>query len=798
MQARVGGVRASLLLIAACAGLLAAPPAQAGGASGGEAENNRRPGEDSMGYEEESGEMGSERATGSLPGADPMPPDLSARLAAALAAQGEDSVPRTEHLREDGSPRYTNRLILETSPYLLQHAHNPVDWYPWGEEAFARARELGRPVFLSVGYSTCHWCHVMERESFEDEEIARFLNENYVAVKVDREERPDVDSIYMTAVQILTRQGGWPMSVWLTPDREPFYGGTYFPPRDGDRGARYGFLTMLRELRRAWDEQRDGVVDRATQLAAAIERGLASGAEPFEGLPAASLVEAAARSYRDAFDEVHGGLDRAPKFPSSLSIRLLLRAHRRTGEAAYLDMAALTLEKMAAGGIHDQVGGGFHRYSTDAEWLVPHFEKMLYDNALLTVAYLEGYQATGRHEFADTARGVLDYVLREMTSPGGAFYSATDADSPTPSGESEEGWFFTWTPEELAEVLGEEAARVVGTYYDVTAEGNFEGRGIPHRPRPAAAVAAELEIPEAELAATVERSLPLLYEARLRRPPPLLDDKILTSWNGLMISAFATAGAILGEPAYVDAAERAAAFLLTEMRPEGELRRIWRDGAAKQDAFLDDFSFLVAGLLDLCQAAAEPRWLREAIALQAELDEQHWDERGGGYFLTPDDGESLLARERPTYDGAEPSGNSVALLNLLRLAELTTDDAYRRRADEMLSAFARTLAQAPTGMAEMLVGLDFRHGRPKEIVLVTPGERRQAEPFLEVLRRTYLPHKVVVTAAAGEEQERFAEVVPFLEGKEPLDGLPTAYVCERHVCQLPTTDVEVFERQLAE
>ena len=658
------------------------------------------------------------------------------------------------------------------------------------------ALKLGRPVLLSVGYSTCHWCHVMERESFEDEEIARYINEHYIAIKVDREERPDIDAIYMTAVQLLTGRGGWPMTVWLTPAGEPFHGATYIPPRDGDRGVQHGFLTVLQALRRAWDTQRDGVMDRAGQLSAAVTENLTGlSATSGAALPSADLISATAARYRQNFDAEHGGLDRAPKFPSSMSIRLLLRAWQSTGQAAYLDMAALTLEKMAAGGLFDQVGGGFHRYSTDERWLVPHFEKMLYDNAQLVVAYLEGYQATGNEAFAETARRVLDYVRREMTASGGGFYSATDADSPTPDGHTEEGWFFTWTPAEIEAVIGAEEARVVAAFYGVTADGNFEGRNIFHRTRSARDVAVELGLSEGELANILRVARTRLYEARKLRPPPLLDDKILTSWNGLMISAFAIAGQVLGDAGYTAAAERAAEFALDNLRHDGRLLRTWRDGRAKQAAFLDDYAFLIAGLIDLYQATSEPRWLSEAIALQRVLDTDYIDE-AGAYFLTSAEHEALLAREKPGDDGAEPSGNSVALMNLVRLAELTTDDDYRERADRLLRAMAPLVQRAPTGFAELQVGLDYRLGSPMEIVLVTPTSAAEAAPFLEVLHRRFLPRKVVVVATAGEDLERQQAIVPYLEGKIPRDGLPTAYVCERFVCQLPTTDLEVFARQL--
>jgi uncharacterized protein YyaL (SSP411 family) len=731
------------------------------------------------------------------PGAESFPGALKQQLASALAAKGSGYEPRTHHLNSDGTPKYINRLMLESSPYLLQHAHNPVNWYPWGDEAFELARKLDRPVLLSVGYSTCHWCHVMERESFEDEEIAEFINRHYIAIKVDREERPDVDSIYMTALRMLTRGGGWPMTMWLTPDRQPFFGRTYIPARDGDRGTQQGFLTVLGAMDKVWRTRRSEAIEQAGKLAQGVAQSLTVTVPATSDLPSAQLLEAAASSYRERFDTTYGGLDRAPKFPSSMSVRLLLRAHQRTGEEAYLEMAALTLEKMAAGGMFDQVGGGFHRYSTDQQWLVPHFEKMLYDNAQLVVAYLEGYQASGRQGFADVARRVLDYVDREMTAPEGGFFSATDADSPTPEGHSEEGWFFTWTPQEVEAVIGPEETRVVAAFYGMSPEGNFEGRTIFNRARPAAEVAAQLGISEPEMQAVLKVARARLYRARELRPPPILDDKVLTSWNGLMISAFAVGSRVLDEPRYAEIATKAAEFILTDLRHKGRLRRTWRDGASKQDAFLDDYAFLIAGLIDLYQATSEPRWLVEAIDLQKVLDADYWDE-AGGYFLTSAGHEALLAREKPTWDGAEPSGNSVALMNLARLTELTTDDAYRARADALLKAFAPLLTRAPTGLAELQLGLDFRLGGPKEIVLITPNSSSEAEPFLRVLRERFLPQKVVVVATVGDDLARQQGVVPFLEGKVPRNGLTTAYVCERFVCQLPTTDVSTFAAQLVE
>jgi len=514
---------------------------------------------------------------------------------AAVETKGGDYRPRTRHHNADGTARYVNRLILEPSPYLLQHAHNPVDWYPWGDEAFARARLEGKPVLLSIGYATCHWCHVMEEESFEDEEIARLINERYVAIKVDREQRPDVDAVYMAAVQRLTGQGGWPMTVWLTPDRQPFYAGTYFPPRAGERGARMGFDQLLLRLADRFRGEPEKVVDAAADLTGRLQAALVP--TPGTTLPTAAPLHAAYAALRDGFDEPYGGFGGAPKFPRTVTLEFLLRYHRRTGEPRARDMVVQTLERMASGGIYDHVGGGFHRYATDRAWLVPHFEKMLYDNALIAVAYLEAYQVTRRENFAAVVRDVLRYVQREMTAPEGGFYSATDADS-----EGEEGRFFVWTPAELADVLGPERARIVAAYYDVTDAGNFEGASILHVPRPATAVAATLGISADRVLSTVEGARDDLYRARAQRVPPLTDRKIQASWNGLMISAFARAAQILpalsGLPdlhaereAYVGAAVRAAEFILSHMRIQGRLRHGWFEGRPTAEGFLDDYAF---------------------------------------------------------------------------------------------------------------------------------------------------------------------------------------------------------------
>jgi len=722
-------------------------------------------------------------STSMPPGAPPYDAALSARLAAALAAKGPDYVPRTHHFTGDPGkhvPTYTNRLILETSPYLLQHAHNPVDWHAWGDEAFAEAARLHRPVFLSVGYSTCHWCHVMEGESFEDEEIARYMNEHYVCIKVDREERPDVDAIYMSAVQALTQSGGWPMSVWLTPAREPFFGGTYFPPRDGARGAQHGFLTILRELSDTYAKDGERVGRAAKSLVEAVRKDMESSGGA-GAMPNASVIGETVDYFKRAFDGVEGGLRRAPKFPSNVPIRLLLRASRRTGDADALDMATLTLAKMAGGGMYDQLGGGFHRYSTDARWLVPHFEKMLYDNALLAVAYAEAAQVTGRPDFARVARETLDYVLREMTSPDGAFYSATDADS-----EGVEGKFFVWSLKAIEDVLGAgpETARFL-RYYGVTAGGNFEGANILNAAHP----------DEAEWAALAP-ARQKLYDVRARRVPPLRDEKVLAAWNGLMISGFAVAGRILGEPRYVAAATRAATFVLEHMRPAGRLARSFKDGRPGPGGFLDDYAFVTAGLLDLYEAGFDRRFLASALALADDTQRLFADARGG-WFMTASDHEALLAREKPAYDGAEPSGTSVALLNALRLATFTGDDRWRQIAEGAFGSVGAVLASRPMAMTEALLALDWANDHAREVAIVWPrgATAESARPLLEVPRTTFLPN--VVRAAASEaDVEALAKVAPFVEGKVATAGQATAYVCERGACQLPTHDPAAFAAQL--
>jgi uncharacterized protein YyaL (SSP411 family) len=689
--------------------------------------------------------------------------------------------------------RFTNRLSRETSPYLLQHAHNPVDWYPWCEEAFDRAQKENRPVFLSVGYSTCHWCHVMERESFEDEEIASCLNENYIAIKVDREERPDIDDCYMKAAMLFTGGGGWPMTVVLTPDRKPFFAGTYFPARDGDRGARMGLLTILRSLHQIYSDDKERAVQSADQVTKRIQQMVRPDISgPIPGIEA--LGRAADQLAAD-FDSQNGGFRPSPKFPMPSTLDLLMRHYLRKGEKQSLNMVILTLEKMAMGGIYDHVGGGFHRYSTDERWLVPHFEKMLYDNAQLVTAYLEAYQITGREDFAQTARETLDYVMREMSAQEGGFYSATDADSSMhDGGESEEGLFFTWTMDELLEVLGEKRAGVVAEYFGVTKNGNFEGRNILYTPIALNDFSVAMNRPQEDILRELAAAKSALYAARQLRPKPLLDDKIIAAWNGLMISAFALAARVLCDEKYVMRATLAADFIIRGMKKDGKLFRTFRNGSCRHEGTLSDYAFVIAGLIDLFETTHDLQRLEEAAALQAVVDENFGNAEGGGYCMTHKEHESLLSRAIPDSDGAEPSGNSVTVFNLLRLAAVTDDNRYRLRAEETLRSFSAGIHRG-AGASKMIGALDFYLDTPVEVVIIEKT-KGAASLFEKALSRLYLPNRIVIVAAEGEDLTAKAKKIPLLQGKQVTGESVIAFICKDGTCELPTSDLEVFEKQL--
>jgi len=618
----------------------------------------------------------------------------------------------------------------------------------------------------------------MEGESFEDEAIAGVLNGRYVPIKVDREERPDVDQLYMTAVQLLTGHGGWPMSVWLTPAGEPFFGGTYFPPRDGARGGQRGFLSILEEISAVYGGEPEKVARASASLTEAVRSAMAASGPPGRVLPGLAVIDGAVERWLRQLDPVHGGVRGAPKFPSSMPVRLLLRHHRRTGDRRSLDAATRTLDGMAAGGIHDQLGGGFHRYSTDERWLVPHFEKMLYDNALLVLAYTEGWQVTRSETWARVARDTVEMVLRDFAAPGGGFASASDADS-----EGEEGRSFAWSAAEIDALLGAEAERFKA-FHGVTADGNWDGVNVLHVPRPD-------EAAWRALAGARRR----LLDARGRRIQPLRDDKVLAAWNGLMIEALALAGRVFDEPRWVEAAERAADFLLGHLVVEGRLRRGWLAGPSSTLAFLDDHAFLAAGLLELFAATAEPRWLTAAVTLAEALERHFGDAVRGGWFQSADDHERLLVREKPAHDGAEPAGSSVAVQALLRLSAYTGDDRWRDAAERALLNDGPALEAAPMARAELLLGLELAHGPQREVVLTWPDRAPPPADLLAVLRRAHLPGLALISGPASAVA-RAAGVAPLAEARQPVDGRPTAFVCERGACRLPIFDPVSLAGQL--
>jgi len=645
-----------------------------------------------------------------------------------------------------------NRLAEETSPYLLQHKDNPVDWYPWGEEALSRARAEDRPILLSVGYSACHWCHVMERESFEDAETAAYMNEHFVNVKVDREERPDVDALYMEAVQTISGQGGWPMTVFLDPEGVPFYGGTYFPPDEG-RGMP-SFRMVMEAVVDAFERRRDEIRERAPQMRDRL--GAIGRLEPAGESPEAAVLEEAVERLRGSADMARGGFGGAPKFPPASALELLLAR----GETEIVER---TLDAMLAGGIYDQLGGGFARYSVDAAWLVPHFEKMLYDNALLARAYLHGWQRFGHERYRRACEETLDWALREMRGPEGGFYSALDADS-----EGEEGRFYVWTPEEIRAVLGERAEPLMA-FYGVTERGNFEGRNILH-------LAAGPGVPEPE---GLDEMRGALYEARAKRVWPGLDDKRLTAWNALMISALAEAGAVLGRDDYLDAARDCAEFLWDELREEGgTLLRTYKDGRAHLNAYLEDHAFLLEALLTLYEASFEVRWFERARELAETLMTRFADPERGGFFSTADDHEALIARRKEIGDHPIPSGNSAAALGLLRLGALSGERSYEQAAEGVFRLFTGPAASHPESFAHLLRAIDFHLAATKEVALV--GE--DLSELAATVRTTFHPHLVLAGGPEGSE-------TPELLARRPaVEGLSTAYVCENFACRQPVTD----------
>ncbi len=687
-----------------------------------------------------------------------------------------------------------NQLANEISPYLLQHADNPVHWYPWGPEALNKAKDEQKPIFLSIGYSACHWCHVMAHESFESEPIAGILNEHFVSIKVDREERPELDQIYMEAVQILTGHGGWPMSVFLTPDLEPFFGGTYWPARA--RGGMPGFDQVLRAVTDAWNNRRDETVQQARRLTEAIrDSELVSQPGDREQLNR-RLFEVAEQFYARLFDAQHGGFGTAPKFPHPMELRVLLRWHRRTKRPRLLNMATTTLDKMAAGGIYDHLGGGFHRYSVDQDWLVPHFEKMLYDNALLAATYVEAWQVTQNGDYARVVREILDYVLRDMTDPLGGFYSTEDADS-----EGEEGKFYVWTPAEIESVLSSEKAKTFSYVYDVTGAGNFEGHNILHLAKTTAQCAKILGRDPEEFERELAESRAKLLEARAMRVRPGRDDKILVSWNGLMIDAMARAGVALDELRYLQGATAAAQFLVDHLRDDGGgLLHTWRAGQAKGQAYLDDYAALANALVSLYEARFEERWIDEAVRLADNILRRFADPEGTGFFTAPSDSlEPLIARKKDLLDSSVPSGSALAVTALLRLGKLCGRDDYTSAAESTLQASAVLMEKAPLGTGQMLMALDSYLGPTPEIVILGDGVRAASEQLLSDLHHRFLPNKVVAyrdaDVTAGGRSDALSSI---FAGKELIPPGPTLFVCENFTCTEPVSGKQAATQRVAE
>ena len=680
--------------------------------------------------------------------------------------------------------KHTNRLAGETSPYLLQHRYNPVDWYPWGPEALERARAEDKPVLLSVGYSACHWCHVMERESFENDEIAALMNQLFVNIKVDREERPDVDQIYMQAVQSMTGHGGWPMTVFLTPDGVPFYGGTYFPPVD--RHGMPAFPRLLQGVAEAYRARRGEVVEAGKQLLEQMrqsERLRSSAALLTDG-----ILFSAYQALAGEFDEREGGMGRAPKFPQPMNWEFLLRYWRRTGSVQAQDMADLTLTKMARGGMYDQLGGGFHRYSVDGHWLVPHFEKMLYDNAQLASLYLHGWLATGDDEYRRVCEETLDYIRREMTHPSGGFFSAQDADS-----EGVEGKFFVWSEEEITAALGDvEMSRAALAYWGVDKGPNFEGHSILFVPREPSEVAESLGISEERLAELIAAARARLYVARDGRVHPGLDDKVLAAWNGLALSAFAEAGRVLDRPDYINAAVRNAEFLTGQMKAGDRLLRSWKDGQAKIKGYLEDYAMVGAGLLTLYEATFDRRWLDESRRLADQALALFWEDSEGIFFDTGTDHEALVVRPRNLFDNAVPCGTSVAIEWLLKLAVFFGEAPLEAVALKALRPMADLMTRYPSGFGRYLSALDFHLGPVAEVALVWPSVG-DAGPLVATAFQGYRPNRLVVGAVAGSSA---IAGLPLLADRPAVDGKPTAYVCRRYVCQLPVTEPAALAAQL--
>ena len=698
-------------------------------------------------------------------------------------------LPQTQEVRY-------NRLIHESSPYLLQHATNPVNWYTWGEEAFETAKKEDKPIFLSIGYSTCHWCHVMEHESFSDKEVADLLNTYFISIKVDREERPDIDQVYMTVTQALTGSGGWPMTIIMTPEKKPFFAGTYFPKNN--RYGLSGLMELLPKIAEVWQNDRDKVFASADKITQHVIR--LSNRPPGTHLDH-QILDKAQASLAQVYDPQYGGFAQAPKFPSPHQLNFLLRRYHHTQNQQALEMVEKTLTQMRLGGIYDHVGFGFHRYSTDSKWLVPHFEKMLYDQALLIMAYTEAYQVTGKDFYSRVAKEIITYVLRDMTSPEGGFFSAEDADS-----EGVEGKFYLWTLPEIQKILGEKHAELFSKTFNVRKGGNFQDTGkgnhvdknILHLKKPLPELAEELGIPKNQLHKRLENSRKKLFRVREKRVHPFKDDKILTGWNGLMIAGLAKAGKVLNEEVYIAAAEKAANFILQNLTDDkGRLLKRYRKGTAGLSAHLNDYTFMVWGLLELYEATFKTNFMKKAIALNDRMITSFWDEQNGGLFMTADDSEKLLVRSKEIYDGAIPSGNSVAVLNLLRLGHMTGTVRHRARAERIIKAFSDSVKQYPTGHSQLMVALEFAMNPNYEVVIVGNPRSEDTISMLAALRKPFLPEKVVLFRPADSEASVEINIIaPFTRPMFAKNDRATAYVCREFTCKLPTTRIDQMLKNL--
>ena len=683
---------------------------------------------------------------------------------------------------ENNPPPFTNRLINESSPYLVKHAHNPVDWYAWGEEAFEKARDENKPIHLSVGYSSCHWCSVLSDESFEDETTAQILNEHFVNIKVDREERPDIDQIYMNFVQLTTGHGGWPLTVFLTPTCVPFYGGTYYPPVD--RYNMPSFKRVLLSVADAYQNRTDEIFESAVSMLGELRRiGLTE--ESNEAVTTKLLDDALRNTVRN-YDSTNGGFGGAPKFPAPMSLEFLLRMYKHNGDETILEKVTHTCRKMAWGGMYDQLGGGFHRYSTDARWLVPHFEKMLYDNAQLSRLYVHVYQITGDDFYRSVAEDIYEYVLREMTAPEGGFYSAQDADS-----EGEEGKFFVWSIDEVKEIIGEEDAKIFCNYYDISAVGNFEGHNILNVRQTIEESAAQQNVSVEKLNEVLSNGRKKLFDEREKRIKPLRDEKVLTAWNGLMLESFAESAAILDRKDYLETAEKNAQFILDNLRRDGFMLRTYKDGVAKLNGYLEDYAFFASGLIALYETTGNLRWLEESIAITDKMIEEFWDEENGGFYFTGKSHEELIVRSKDYFDNATPSGNSVAAEVLLKLNCLTGDEKYVRYAVTVFRLLTDSIRRYGSAFGRVLSAMDFHLSTPKEIVIIGDSNSEDTKELLRTVWSSYIPNKIVLLSDGKD-----VDGIPLLQGRTMIDGKATAFVCENFTCQQPVTTVEELATQI--